>query len=144
MSFLLSVFCLHMTSLSSKLPTTTTAVVLFAHGSRDPLWRAPIEAIAHHIASIQPGHPVACAYLELCPPDLPTAVHGLLSHGITHVRVLPVFFGMGQHARHDLPALLAQLRQIHPNVQFTLLPPAGEHPALTALLAHMALDSLGS
>lgn len=118
------------------------AVILFAHGSRDPLWRAPIEAIAHAITTLAPPTPVACAYLELCAPDLPTAVADVLATApasLQHIRILPVFFGMGQHARHDLPRLVDALRLQHPAVTFELLPAAGEHPALTQLLAQLAL-----
>ena len=55
------------------------AIVLFAHGSRDPLWRAPIEAVATRIAQQAPDCPVRCAYLELTTPDLPQAVADLVA-----------------------------------------------------------------
>jgi sirohydrochlorin cobaltochelatase len=118
------------------------SVIVFAHGSRDPLWRAPVEAVAEAIRQRAPGVPVACAYLELCEPDLPTAAQTLLATGVTEVRVLPLFFGMGKHAREDLPELMGTLRQQHPGVAFALLPTAGEHPRLTALLAELALEPL--
>ena len=117
------------------------AVVLFAHGSRDPLWRAPIEAVATQVRLQSPPTPVVCAYLELCEPSLPDAVQGLVDQGVTHIRLLPLFFGMGKHAREDLPELAQALRTRHPDVALTLLPAAGEHPTLTALLANMALGS---
>ena len=115
-------------------------VIVFAHGSRDPLWRNPVEAIAAAIRSVDPDAAATCAYLELCEPDLPTAAKGLIDQGIDDVRVLPLFFGMGKHAREDLPVLMQQLRETHPSVKFTLLPTAGENPRLTALLAEMALE----
>lgn len=115
-----------------------TGIVLFAHGSRDPLWRLPIEAVAQRIRADQPDAPVLCAYLELCEPDLPTALNTLLTAGAQRIRVLPVFFGMGKHAREDLPQLVAQWSAANPLVPIDLLPPAGEHPALTALLAQLA------
>lgn len=114
-------------------------VILFAHGSRDPLWRGPIEAVAQQVLALSPDTPVACAYLELCAPDLPTAVQTLVAQGATRINVLPVFFGMGKHARDDLPALLQTLQQQHPQVQFKSLAAAGESPAITALLAQLAL-----
>ena len=50
-------------------------IVLFAHGSRDPLWRAPIEAVRQHLEAQHPPAQqptsVRCAYLELCTPSLP-------------------------------------------------------------------------
>lgn len=115
-------------------------IVLFAHGSRDPLWRLPIEAIAERIRADHPDMPVCCAYLELCEPDLPTAFNALVSSGAQRLRVLPVFFGMGKHAREDLPELVAHWSAHHPQVPVDVLPPAGEHPALTALLAQLAIS----
>jgi len=52
------------------------AVILFAHGSRDPLWHLPMQAVQERVALMQPLTPVTCAYLELSQPDLPTAVTG--------------------------------------------------------------------
>ena len=43
----------------------TTAIILFAHGSRDPLWRLPIESVATEIRRRHPAALVSCAYLEL-------------------------------------------------------------------------------
>jgi hypothetical protein len=51
----------------------TRGTILFAHGSRDPLWRKPIEAVASHIGLIAPAVQVRCAYLELMAPDLPAS-----------------------------------------------------------------------
>ena len=115
-------------------------VILFAHGSRDPLWRGPIESVATQVRTLSPATPVACAYLELCEPDLPTSVDTLLAQGVTQINLLPVFFGMGKHAREDLPAMLADLRRRHPRVGFKALPTAGESPAITRLLAELALS----
>ena len=116
------------------------AVIVFAHGSRDPLWRQPIESVASAIATRAPDIPVRCAYLELCEPDLAHAARELVELGATHVRVLPLFFGMGKHAREDLPLLLQALRSGHPAVRFEQLPAAGEDPRLAALLASIALE----
>jgi len=116
-------------------------VMVFAHGSRDPLWRAPVEAVAQAIAVRDPQAQVSCAYLELCEPDMNTAAASLIARGVTRIRVLPLFFGMGKHAREDLPVLLQDLRLRHPGVEFEQLPTAGENPRLTALLAEMALEN---
>ncbi len=114
-------------------------VIVFAHGSRDPLWRQPVEAIARRISVADPKARVACAYLELSEPDLPTAAAGLVAQGATHLRVLPLFFGMGKHAREDLPELMQQLARQHPGVRCECLPAAGESEPLRDLLAQLAL-----
>lgn len=115
------------------------AVILFAHGSRDPLWRLPIEAVATQIRSQQPSAAVLCAYLELCTPSLPEAAAQLIAQGASQVRVFPLFFGVGKHAREDLPVLMDELRAAHPDIQIELLPTAGEYPQVTALMADIAL-----
>lgn len=115
-------------------------IVLLAHGSRDPLWRLPIEAVADAIRAHDPEALVCCAYLELCHPDLAQAATDLIAGGAHRIRVFPLFLGVGKHAREDLPLLVAQVRAQHPGVPVELLPTAGEHPQLTALMADIALS----
>jgi sirohydrochlorin cobaltochelatase len=116
------------------------AVILFAHGSRDPLWRGPIEAVAGRIRAASASALVQCAYLELTQPDLPTAVAQLLAEGAESVAIVPMFLGMGRHAREDLPALVTQLRQDHPDTVFTLRPAVGEDDRVVELLARIAAE----
>jgi sirohydrochlorin cobaltochelatase len=118
-----------------------TGIVLFAHGSRDPLWRTPIDAVAQAMATQSPGCEVRCAFLELTAPDLPSAVDELAALGLRCVRVVPMFLGVGRHAREDLPILVAQLREQHPNLAIELMPSVGEHPAMTQLMAKIALGA---
>lgn len=115
------------------------AIILLAHGSRDPLWRRPIEAVAARMGEREPGVLVCCAYLELTQPGLPAAAAALVAQGATAIVVLPMFLGIGKHAREDLPVLLAQLRAAHPAAGFTLAPTVGEDPRLIDQLAQIAL-----
>ena len=116
------------------------AIILFGHGSRDPLWRQPIEAVAARIAQLKPGLPVRCSYLELDQPDLATAASQLVAAGATQVTIVPMFLGTGRHARNDLPLLVDALRQTHSGVIFTLQQAVGEDPRVVDLLAGIALE----
>lgn len=118
------------------------ALVLFAHGSRDAGWHQPIEAVAAQVRSLAPDLPMRCAYLEWTAPDLNQAVAELVECGATTVRVLPLFLGVGRHAREDMPPLVRQLQQQHAGLQIELLPAIGEHAAVTKLLAGIALQGL--
>lgn len=118
-----------------------TGIVLFAHGSRDPLWHKPMEAVAAQIRQQEPQATVACAYLELSQPDLPTAVAELVTQGVQAVRIVPMFLGVGKHAREDLPVLVQALRTTYPQLALSLQGAVGENPRLVALLAHIALES---
>ena len=115
------------------------ALVLFAHGSRDPLWHRPIQAVAQAIAMQSPGTRVACAYLELSQPELPQVTSELAAEGIKHITVIPMFLGVGRHAREDLPQLLSQLRTQYPDLVFQLMPAVGENPEVVEMLAAVAL-----
>lgn len=139
-------------------PTAPDGIILFAHGSRDPLWRAPIEAVATRIRATSGQAHVSCAYLELCEPSLPDACNSMLqtlqnaidsvalnvestranSQKNFKIRIVPMFLGMGKHARQDLPQLAAQLRQDHPEVAFEIMATVGEDERVTALLAQIA------
>ena len=115
------------------------AIILFAHGSRDPLWHKPIQAVAERIAQRSPHTIVRCAYLELTEPDLPHVANSLVAEGATSLCVVPMFLGVGRHAREDLPELIHALKTEHPTVSITCQPAVGEQTALLDLLADIAL-----
>lgn len=121
-------------------PVPHHAIVLFSHGSRDPQWSAPLRAVEDCIRSERPGQAVRSAFLELCTPDLPTAVQDLVAAGHTRISVVPLFLGVGKHAREDLPALVAQLQAEYPAVAFHLQPAVGEDPRMTRLMAEIACE----
>jgi sirohydrochlorin cobaltochelatase len=59
------------------------AIILFAHGSRDPLWHKPIQAVAARISQRAPDTTVRCAYLELTEPSLADVATTLVADGAT-------------------------------------------------------------
>jgi sirohydrochlorin cobaltochelatase len=115
------------------------AIILFAHGSRDPLWHKPIQAVAARITQRAPSTVVRCAYLELTEPDLPHVANTLVADGATSLSVVPMFLGVGRHAREDLPELIQALRAAHPQVDIQCQPAVGEQSSLLDLLAEIAL-----
>jgi sirohydrochlorin cobaltochelatase len=127
-------------TLTTKL-ATKTAIILFGHGSRDALWHLPIQAVAERIRITSPSTIVTCAYLELTEPSLGDAAAALITSGVSNVTILPMFLGVGRHAREDLPALIAELKQNHPNTVFQVQPAVGENPAVLDLLAQIALST---
>lgn len=118
----------------------TAGLILFAHGSRDPRWAEPFEAIREAVRARAPALPVQLAYLELMQPDLATAADALVAEGCTRIDVLPLFLGTGGHLRRDLPPMVDAIRARHPQVHATLHVAAGEAPALIAALAEHALS----
>ena len=116
------------------------ATILLAHGSRDPLWRRPIEAVADRIRQLSPATRVRCAYLENTAPDPDTSSAELVQLGARHITIVPLFLGIGKHARDDLPVLLTRLKASHPQVAFDLRPAIGEEAQIIELIARIALS----
>jgi len=100
------------------------AIILVGHGSRDPQWREPMDAVAQRIATR--GILVRCAFLELQQPDLMAAAKDIVAAGATHIAVVPMFLGMGRHAREDLPRLVGEFGREMPSVVMELRAPVGE------------------
>ncbi|HEY3555341.1 MAG TPA: CbiX/SirB N-terminal domain-containing protein, partial [Casimicrobiaceae bacterium] len=50
-----------------------TAIILYAHGARDPRWAEPFERLRELVAARAPGCLVVLAFLEHRAPDLMTA-----------------------------------------------------------------------
>ena len=103
-----------------------SALILFAHGARDPEWAAPFRKIQQNVAIRCPGLTVELAFLEFMMPALPDAVEMLAAAGHDAITIAPLFMAQGGHLKHDLPLLLAGLRQRFPAATLTLLPAVGD------------------
>ncbi|GIE83848.1 sirohydrochlorin chelatase [Actinoplanes regularis] len=88
-------------STSSPLP----AVVLVAHGSRDPRAAASTEALARAVRRARPEWLVRAAYLDHAGPR-PLEVLGSL--GARRAVLVPLLLTEAYHGRVDLPAVLAE------------------------------------
>jgi sirohydrochlorin cobaltochelatase len=95
--------------------------------------------VAERITQRAPNTVVRCAYLELTEPDLPHVANTLVADGATSLSVVPMFLGVGRHAREDLPELIQALRAAHPQVDIQCQPAVGEQSSLLDLLAEIAL-----
>ena len=116
------------------------AVILFGHGSRDPLWRQPIEAVAARLARAQPGVPVRCAYLELEQPDLARGRRRLVAAGATDGHRRADVPGHRQTCARRPARLLERCGTRIRACEFTLQAAVGEDPRVLDLLAAIALE----
>lgn len=114
------------------------ALILFAHGARDPDWARPIRAVRDAILARHPAHIVELAFLEFMAPSLDEAIDGLAARGCRGVRIVPMFIAQGGHLKHDLPRMLDAARARHPGLALQLTGPVGEQPEVIAAMAEFA------
>ncbi len=122
----------------------TQALVLFAHGARDPRWAQPFQKLQQRAQAQLPDAEVVLAFLELMEPRLPAVVNELVGQGITQVGVVPVFLGQGGHVLRDLPPMIDELRAAHPNLQLSVSDAVGESPAVLDAIAGYCVGTLGT
>lgn len=116
-----------------------SAIILFAHGARDPEWAAPFRRIAERLREARPNLPVQLAFLELMQPELADTVAGMAADGITRITLVPLFLAQGGHLKEDLPRLLNEIRRNHPGVTIDVTQAIGDSEVLTASIADWAL-----
>ena len=121
----------------------TTALVLFAHGARDPEWANPMRRVQAEIRQRLPGVTVELAFLEFMAPTLLECVNGVIAQGARKIVVLPMFIAQGGHLKRDVPELLDQLRGQHPGVEFLLSGAIGENEIVVQAMATAALEFAG-
>ncbi|WP_371496919.1 sirohydrochlorin chelatase [Kitasatospora sp. NBC_00374] len=102
------------------------ALVLVAHGSRDPAAAAEIRRLAAMVADTRPELDVRLAHLGLNAPLLPEVLGSLSGSAV----LVPLLLGRGYHVKADLPAALAGA----PQLSGVIAAPLGPDPLLAELL----------
>ena len=111
---------------------SSTAVILFAHGAREPEWAQPFEGIRDRLRAA--GMQVVLAFLEFMSPTLDEAAAKLADKGIKTVIIVPLFLAQGAHLKRELPAMVEKIRKRHPNTYFRVTPALGEAPEIVAAI----------
>ena len=115
------------------------AVILFAHGARDPRWAEPFLRVVERVRAATPDLAVELAYLEHLEPNLAVAARRLAEGGARSIRVVPLFLGRGGHLRIEVPRLVAATAAALPEVAIELALPAGDDDAVIEALAAFCL-----
>jgi sirohydrochlorin cobaltochelatase len=113
----------------------TDALVLLAHGSRDPQWARPFQALRTRLVERLPHTPVELAFLEQMTPSLPAAIGALADRGIERITVVPLFMAQGAHLRVELPRIIARACEDNPGVLVRTSAAVGEVDALLDAIA---------
>jgi sirohydrochlorin cobaltochelatase len=118
------------------------ALVLFAHGARDPQWAEPFKRIQAAVRARRSGTVVELAFLELMQPVLAEAINKLVADGHRRITVAPLFMAQGGHLRNDLPKLLDSIRAAHAGVEISVLPAVGDVETILNAIADWLVGAL--
>lgn len=81
------------------------ALVTLSHGSRHPAAEAGIAELTR-AAGRHAAMPAFMAHIEFTAPSLPELACLLARAGVRRLRVVPLLFSLGYHARHDVPRVV--------------------------------------
>ncbi|WEO97578.1 sirohydrochlorin chelatase [Streptomyces sp. FXJ1.172] len=109
------------------------ALVLVAHGSRDPRALTTVTALMDRIRELRPGLPVRLGHIELNEPLLTDTVAAL---GDTSAVLVPLLLSRGYHVKHDIPEMAAEA-----GLRARVAPPLGPHPLLVEALYDRLLEA---
>ncbi|MGY5044836.1 sirohydrochlorin chelatase [Streptomyces sp. 900105755] len=110
------------------------ALVLVAHGSRDPRALSTVRALMDRVRARRPGLPVHLGHIELNEPLLPGTLAAL---GRAEAVLVPLLLGRGHHVKRDIPAMAAAA-----GARTLVAAPLGPHPLLADTL-HARLREAG-
>lgn len=113
--------------------TATPALLLIAHGTRDPRAAGEMDTLTTMLAG-RLDAPVGGSWLEdFARPDPVTAAGALLDGGARTLVTLPLLVLGAGHAKNDVPAHVAAIRAAHPGIEIRHGVVLGLQPALLAL-----------
>ncbi|MDT0266314.1 sirohydrochlorin chelatase [Streptomyces sp. DSM 44915] len=119
------------------------ALLLLAHGSRDPRHAATVRALTARVRAAAPGLPVSFGFLDLALPRAERVLAELSAAGHREVVAVPLLLNRAFHATTDIPALLARQRDRLPGLTVWQSEVLGPHPLLTRTLERRLAEANG-
>jgi sirohydrochlorin cobaltochelatase len=118
-------------------------LILIAHGSRDPRWRASVERVTRALQADLGADRIGLAYMDCSPPTLLDVASDAARRGIGKIRVLPLFLAVEGHVERDVVPLVDEVRAALDALEIELLEPVGQMPPFQELLRRLALETTG-
>lgn len=114
-------------------PPPAPALVLVAHGSRDPRTLATVHTLVDRVRALRPGLPVHLGHIELNEPLLPDTLAAL---GDQEAVLVPLLLSRGYHVKQDIPEMAAASR-----VRARFATPLGPHSLLVDTLYERLVEA---
>ncbi len=114
-------------------PGGTPALVVVAHGSRDPRALSTVRALLDRVRALRPALPVHLGHIELNAPLLPGTLAAL---GHREAVLVPLLLSRGHHVKRDIPETAAASP-----ARTRVAAPLGPHPLLVDVLHDNLLEA---
>ncbi|GGZ52462.1 sirohydrochlorin chelatase [Streptomyces bluensis] len=130
------------TSDGTRRPAPPPALVLVAHGSRDPRTLATVHALVDRVRELRPGLPVHLGHIELNEPLLPDtlaalgAPRALGDQEADGAVLVPLLLSRGYHVKQDIPRMAAAS-----GVRARFATPLGPHALLVDTLYERLVEA---
>ncbi len=111
----------------------TQATLVVGHGSRSAEAVQNFEAIVKMVTD-KLGTKIYGAHMELAEPSIEQTVAALWSEGVRDFLIIPYFLYQGNHIKHDIPEILAQLQASLPGMTYTMGQHIGEEPLMADII----------
>ncbi|GGW52151.1 MULTISPECIES: sirohydrochlorin chelatase [Streptomyces] len=120
---------LSLVSLDGRRRPGPPALVVVAHGSRDPRALSTVSTLLDRVRDLRPGLAVRLGHIELNEPLLSDTLADLDAADTADAVLVPLLLSRGYHVRRDIPEMAAAVR-----VRTRVAAPLGPHPLLVETL----------
>ncbi|GAA3078254.1 sirohydrochlorin chelatase [Streptomyces goshikiensis] len=110
------------------------ALLVIAHGSRDPRHAATVHALTRRVRALRPGLRVETAYLDFNAPRVDRVLAALYADGVREVVAQPLLLTRAFHAKADVPAALSEATVRLPGLAVRVAEVLGPSPLLVSAL----------
>ncbi|GHD61081.1 sirohydrochlorin chelatase [Streptomyces goshikiensis] len=110
------------------------ALLVIAHGSRDPRHAATVHALTRRVRALRPGLRVETAYLDFNAPRVDRVLAALYADGVREVVAQPLLLTRAFHAKADVPAALSESTVRLPGLAVRVAEVLGPSPLLVSAL----------
>lgn len=117
------------------------AILLAAHGSRDPASAAQFGELVAQVKALEPERLITHGFLEFNTPTIAEAAQQAIAAGAREIVLVPGVLLAAAHAKNDLPSELNALRRAFPQVTFHCGAALDLHPALLEVCRERLLEA---
>ena len=112
------------------------ALLIVAHVSSRHAYKLEVVEMAEKIKARPDNHfdIVETAFLELADTLIPDGIEQCARSGATQIVIMPYFLNSGRHVTEDIPAVIASIKPLYPDITITVTDHLGASGAMADLV----------